>query len=183
MKNGNKMIEGKYLNIFVIILFFLNASFLSSQDVEKRKNELRAYFIYTVTKYIEWDNLSDSKYFIIGIIVDSELDASLKKIAKKKKVKNKKIIIRKYSLEDEIQKCHILIIPDTEKDNRDLILKKIDGKQVLSIGYSNGFAKNGVCINLIDYQGRIGFEINKKSIDKNKLKASSQLLKLAKKIY
>ena len=58
------------------------------------------------------------------------------------------------------------------------INKKLQGKQVLTVGDTAGFARQGVCINFILVDGKLKFEINPKALARADLNMSSQLLKL-----
>jgi len=170
------------VTVFVLssfLSFLITFNPLFAQNETNRELEVKALFIHTFTRYIEWQKLESDDSFIIGIIGETKLIPSLEKIANNKQAKNKKIIITRYSILEEIEKCHILFIGNSEENNLDKILTHVRGKSILTIGDTKDFAKKGVCINFIRQKGRVKFELNRSSTNENKLEVSSKLLKLA----
>lgn len=154
---------------------------IASNDLKTDASaELKAYFIYSFTKYIEWSGMDRDSVFTIAVLGESDLIAPLKTIALKKRVADLPINIVEWSSSDQIGSCHILFIADSMTDQLSLIMKQIEDKQILSIGDSPGLARKGVFLNFIPAGERIGFEINSTTMDHSRLKISYQLLKLAK---
>jgi hypothetical protein len=77
----------------------------------------------------------------------------------------------------------MLFISDSEKDNLSQILETVKGTPTLTIGDTKGFAQQGIMINFVMEQNKVGFEINTESARRAKIIISSKLLKLAKTIY
>lgn len=168
---------------FIVFLFIITSSSLLAADGDDPESEYKAYFIYTFSKYVEWEDLDADSTFIIGVIGNSNLAPYLERIAEVKSIKGKKIIIRRWPRTSDIGECHMLFIPRSQKDHLDEIRKKTEGKPILTVGDTKGFAQKGVCINLINIRDRIGFEVNMTTIDDTTLKVSSQLLKLANSVF
>lgn len=143
-----------------------------------QESSFKAVFIYNFTRYIEWDNLDDADNFIIGIMGPSALDGAIEAIAKKNFVKNKKIVLRHFNSPEEISYCHILFIPRDFPVPVRSIVEKVD-KKVLVIGDKQGAARQGASINFTLVNDKLKFEINPDAVYAARLKASSQLLKLA----
>lgn len=177
-----KTLEIVLSRIFSIFLLSITITPLFAQIETDIEYELKAYFIFTFTKYIEWIDLEEDSSFVIGIIGSSKIIPSLKKIAARNLVKDRQIIIKQWNRFENIDKCNILFI--TVLNERDLarVLNKVKRYSVLTIGDTKGFSKRGVAINFIDLGDRIGFEINTRAIDINRLKVSSHLQRLAVKI-
>ena len=173
---------GKIIHIPILLyVVLMNGVFnqLIAQSETGREYKLKAYFIYTFTRYIEWNDLEEDSTFIIGIIGNSKLISPLEKIANSKLVKDKKIIVKQWDQFKNGEKCHILFISKSERKDLAKIINKVEGKHILTIGDTRGFAKQGVCINFIVVSDKIRFEINREITGNTGLKVSSQLLKLA----
>jgi hypothetical protein len=166
----------KRISFLLLLCCFAKAA-VWGQTVNQ-ESSLKAVFIYNFTKYIEWDNLNNDDNFIIGIMGSSALDATIEAIAKNNLVKNKKIILRHFNSPEEISYCHILFIPRDYPVPVRAIAEKVD-KKILVIGEKQGAAKQGASINFILVNDKLKFEINPDAVYSAKLKASSQLLKLA----
>lgn len=174
-----KTLEIVLSRIFSIFLLSITITPLFAQIETDIEYELKAYFIFTFTKYIEWIDLEEDSSFVIGIIGSSKIIPPLEKIAARNLVKDRQIIIKQWNRFEDIGKCSILFI--TVLNERDLarIINKVKRYSVLTIGDTKGFSKRGVAINFIDLGDRIGFEINTRAIDINRLKVSSHLQRLA----
>lgn len=175
-------ILGRIVSIIVFLLI-ISSGFLLAANGDDTESEYKAYFIYTFSKYVEWEDLDADSTFIIGVIGNSNLVPYLERIAEVKSIKGKKITIQSWQQTNDIGVCHILFIPRSQKDQLNEIRKKTEGRPILTVGDTKGFAQKGVCINLINIRDRIGFEVNMTTIDDTTLKVSSQLLKLANSVF
>lgn len=165
----------------VLCVLFLSCLFapLSAQSETNFEYELKAYFIYTFTRYIEWDNMEEDSTFIIGVIGNSKLIPFLQKIADNKLVKKRKITVNQWNWPEGIERCHILFIAESNRNRLAEILKKLERQSVLTIGDTEGFAQEGVCINFVVVGEKLKFEVNRESLAFQGLEVSSKLLKLA----
>ena len=83
---------------------------------------------------------------------------------------------------ESIKQCHLLFICASEAKNLKEILKLIKDKNILTVGETGDFLTEGGIINFVVDDKKVRFEINLEASDKAKLKISSQLLQLAKKV-
>ena len=148
-----------------------------AQTSEQEAN-LKAAFIYNFTKYISWETNNEESDFIIGVVGESPITASLNEIAKTSRVNNKRIIIRVFENPGEIGHCNILFIPRENSFPLQAILERAS-KGMLTISEEPGFAKQGTAFNFIVINNKLKFEANLRAISSAGLKAGSQLLKLA----
>jgi hypothetical protein len=116
---------------------------------------------------------------VIGVVGTSPIDEPLAQIARSKSWNGKKIVIHHFNSASEISSCHILFIPKNTSEPLDIILSKVP-KGTLTVSEKSGYAEHGTAINFIIVDNKVKFESNLKAINSAGLKASSQLLKLAK---
>jgi YfiR/HmsC-like len=155
-------------------------SFAVAQSQDKESN-LKAAFIYNFTKYIDWENNDADNNFIIGILGTSEIDEPINSIARTSFIKNKRIIVKRFSKVEDIGYCHILFVPGNSRIPIQSVLEKVEkvDKGVLIISEEPGLARLGSGINFVRNNDKLKFEININALNSAGLKASSQLLKLA----
>lgn len=153
--------------------------------VENNEYEVKAAFIYNFTKFIEWEgeNLKSSSSFKVCIFKNSPIESYLKEILKDKKINGKKTEISTVDNIENINDTHILFIPGniSAKEFKTCIAKS-KLKNTLIVSEKAGRIEIGSCINFLVVANKVKFEVNLSSLKKNKLKASSQLLKLAERI-
>jgi hypothetical protein len=171
--NINIMLK-KFL-FLALLCSFGGATAVQAQEQEAK---LKAVFIYNFTKYIEWDSANAENDFVIGIIGPSAVTPYLVQIAKDNRVNTKKIVIRVFNKPEEIDNCQILFIPQKLPFPLHSILEKVT-KGMLTISEEAGYAKEGTAFNFFIANEKLKFESNLKVINSSGLKASSQLLKLA----
>jgi len=160
-------------------------SFQESSAVDNNEYEVKAAFIYNFTKYIEWEteSLNESSTFRISIYKNSQIESFLRDILKNKKINSKKVEIKQVSTFDNLETSHIVFIPQSVslKDFKQCTGHSM-AKNTLIISEKPQFLGSGSCINFLLVNNKIKFEISLSNMKKNKIKASSQLLKLAERI-
>jgi hypothetical protein len=171
------------VRFFFVIYIHLLANALSdpafAQPEQAREYEIKATFVYHFTKYIRWPDIDSAETFDIGILGKSEITAPLEAIARKRSVYDKRIRILYFDSIRDVDSCHLLFIPSSEKENLQEILSAVENKNILTVGESEGFARAGVAINFVILEGKTKFELNSRVIDRAGLQVSSQLVKLA----
>ena len=145
-------------------MLILNSGFKGDVDTNSK---MKAIFIMNFTKLIEWPVDYREGNFVVGVVGNSPLYTELIKMAKTKKVANQTLEIRKFEAINDIAKCHILYVTRV-KPNSTLI---ITAKQ--------GLVDKGSGINFVVKNNRQKFELNKRNVEKKKLKVSANLEALA----
>lgn len=149
------------------------------QVEQTRLAKFKAIFLFNFIDYVKWPEARKMGPLVIGITGDSELVPFLEKIAPKRKVGNREILIRKHDpTADDPASCHLLFITPSSEDKLDEIIRSIEGKQVLTVSDTDGFGERGVAINFVLVDGKLKFEINTRALSAARLDMSSQLLKL-----
>jgi hypothetical protein len=151
-------------------------------QTEVEEYQAKAAFMYNFTKFIEWEDnsLNNASTFNICILGDSPIMNPLNDLAANKKIHNKKINITKYSDAGDIKTCHMLFIPEhISPENLKRSLQAPSVQNALIVSEQKGDLDLGSAINFLIVNNKIKFEVNLNSLNRNNIKASSQLLKLA----
>jgi hypothetical protein len=145
--------------------------------------QVKAAFIYKFATYIRWPatTVPDATTpFVIGIIGKDPFGPALRDLVRGERVQGRVILIMRLSRLEEALRCDVLFISSSERGNLRQIFAALGGAPVLTVGDMDQFAELGGMINLITTEDhQIRFDINKNAIDRAGLKASSQLLHLA----
>lgn len=166
-------------NVFCVLLLLLTAVSGWSQNQGEEEYVLKAAFLYNFTKYISWGPFINDNTFTIGILGDSPIDAPLQEIAKTRTVNDKKIIVMHFANTEQMAFCNVLYISKSASMPLAAILNKVT-VGTLTISETEGYAQQGTAFNFIIENAKLKFEANVRSINQAGLKASAQLLKLAK---
>jgi len=145
---------------------------------------LKAAFIFNFSKFVEWPlNAFHGKGdFCIATLGRSPLDRSLAALSGRQ-VQGRTIVFRQVSSVEEASQCQVLFIARSELSRLDAILENLGDLPVLTIADRDDFCRRGGMLSLYQDGGRIAFEVNLHESQRCRLKVSSQLLKLARKVY
>ena len=147
-----------------------------------RTSTIKAAFVYRFIQYVRWKEPEGETRptgpFVIHILGESSLETPLRKIAEKKKVGERELVIRKSDSADALEPCQIVLLAPSTDDRLDHILEQLGDRKLLTVGDADGFGKRGVAINFVLNRGKVRFEINRKALADADLWVSSQLLKL-----
>lgn len=166
---------------FILALFWTSLGRAAGQADELT---LKTAFIYNFAKYVEWpvDNPRPREEFCIGTLGRPRLDRALASLAGKR-IRGKIVVVRRFNSEEEARNCQILFIDRSEIVRFEDVALALEGRHVMTVADSDGFCEAGGMVTLINQDGRITFDINYRETQRSGLKVSSQLLKLARKIY
>ncbi len=173
------------ITLIVAFTLTLTPYYIGAAEPEFSEYEVKAGFMYNFPKFIEWpvDALSDANRVITLCVVGTDPFGKALSAIDSKTVQTRRLEIRYPGRTKDLKMCNILFISGSEKDNLSQILETVKGTAILTIGDTKGYAQQGVMINFIMEQNKVGFEINTESARRAKFAVSSKLLKLAKAIY
>ncbi len=146
---------------------------------------VKAAFLYAFGRFVEWPTGALGKAtdpFAIGIVGEDSFGDVLKKIAAKKTLQDRRIVVRRFAAPDDYRAtCQILFVSRSlTGEQQAAILKKTEGSPVLVVGETPGFAEKGGIINFYAEEDRIRFEINAEAARRAQLHLDAQLLNLGK---
>ena len=83
---------------------------------------------------------------------------------------------------EDAQGCHIALLIGSDPRRVAATLRRLPGQGVLTVSDVDGFIDDGGMIGIVRSGDRLQFDINQQALQQGSLKASSQLLKLARKL-
>ena len=170
--------------IFIIVCVTMSSwLFVHAEPPTPREYMIKAGFLYNFAKFVEWPKEvfeNTTAPLIIGIYGKDLFGSSFEQTINTKTVQGRGLLIKRFKTLDELTVCHILFINPSEKEHFSEIMNKLMGSHVLTVSETERFAERGGIINFIKDGNNVRFEINLDAAEKNGLKISSRLLKLAK---
>ena len=144
---------------------------------------MKAVFLEHFTRFIEWPESSipadASSPFYVAVLGENPFGSILAQIYTDQKIKKRKVEIIYISDPEKIPDCQILFISSSQKEILPEIISRTKKKPILTVGDTEGFAKDGVLINFYLAENKIKFEINEKAVHESGLVMSYRLLSLA----
>lgn len=174
-----KWIYKSFLLQFVIALLLLTFQPLISAD--QVEYQVKAAYLYQFTKFTEWPGkefLNTNTPIRICVLGTNPFGQLLDDINNKKS-QNRHLEIKYLSSINNLSKCHVIFISQSEEYKLKQILTLTKDSPVLTVSDINDFAERGGIIGLIISQGNIRLEINYDASSTAGVKLSSKLLEIA----
>jgi hypothetical protein len=192
--------------IVVLLVSMLNilpkAYAQEASNSPEKEYQVKAAFLYNFVKFVDWpkEKFSDVNDPIIIGIIGKDPFGNIFEALTDKKIKNKNVIVQRFkgfvelrrlnqqdkdafnTLIQNIKKCHLLFICSSEASVEKDIITEFKNNSILTVGESQDFIKAGGIIGFMVEENKVRFDIDLNTCDKEKLKMSSQLLKLAKNV-
>ena len=164
----------------VLLIFSLLLLNLYAASAQAQNYKYHTLIIYTFARgYIQWPENYTKGDFEIVVLGDSPIYDELKTMASAKKIGDRSFSIRKISSTEEIKKCNILYVSEGLSDQLSAVLKAVGDRSILVITESPGLAVKGSCVNFISKDSKPAFELNQAAINKQNLKASAEITRMA----
>jgi hypothetical protein len=143
--------------------------------------EVKAAFLYNFAKFVEWPDEGSTRPLALCVLGDNPFGDALAAL-EGKRVRGRLLETRRDIYDDDTPGCHVLFINEIDKSRLVRILKRLQRLPVLTVSDGSAFVKNGGIIAFVSVDNRIQFEINLGAAQNARLKISSQLLKLARRV-
>lgn len=166
---------------FFLLLLALGFFQDTAYPQESREYWLKAAFIYNFAKFVEWpaDVFKNESSPINLVVLGTDPFGTALDTIREKNIKGRKLVIRRISRIENLEECHLLFVCASERGQLRTILNSIKNQSILTISDMEKFAPLGGIIGLITVEDKIQFEINLEAAQRQRLKISSELLKLA----
>lgn len=141
--------------------------------------KMHSVFVYSFTRYVIWPESYNSGDFEIMVLGDSPIIEELRSMAQTKKVGDRTIKITQISSPADIKKCNILFVSSVRTALLPEVMEKVNTQSILVVSEEAGAAQKGSDINFVVKDGKLAFELNQASINKQGLRVSNELSRLA----
>ena len=167
--------------VLVAALVGCAAASAFSQSRPPTEYEIKALFLYEFGRFVEWPSSSRTAgdSFAICVLGEDPFGIVLDEAVKNKVVSGYSVVVRRMLGVTEAGPCRILFISPSEENRLLEILSALEGRSVLTVGEGNLFARRGGMISFTIEDNRVRFSINLAATEREGLRMSSQLLRVA----
>lgn len=161
-------------------LVLLGLSALTLHAEVSKEYQLKAAFLYNFTKFVEWPAARFAEAnspIVIGVLGQNPFDGELDKIVSGRTVNGRAILVKLIHSADELAAVHLLFVPAGEETR--LPAAAWTNAALVAVGESESFAALGGTITFTHEGDKLRFEINIAAAERDGLKISAQLQKLA----
>jgi len=149
---------------------------LSCQIVNAQDEKVKALLLYKFIENAEWP--MEKQELVVGIVGDVKVKEELIKAIQ---ARNRKMEVRIIGATDASQ-CDVIYIPEDHNSLCKFITQETYGKSILIVTEDASMIKQGAGISLVKENNKIGFTVNKPSLDRRSIKVTKQILLMSKEI-
>ena len=147
--------------------------------------DVKAAYLYKFTKFVEWPSVAfptAEAPFVIGVVGRDPFEGSLERLIEGNTTGARRLEVRHLNATDSnaMRGCQMIFVSTSEQRRLSSILTAVQGRPVLVVGESEGFASAGGMLGFALHENRVGIEVNSEAARQARLKISSQLLNIAK---
>jgi hypothetical protein len=153
--------------------------FLAIASPPPGEYQIKAAYLLNFARYMEWPamRLPAGAPLRLCVLGRDPFGGALGSLDGRQ-VHGHEVRVRLVDSVEQATECHIVFVSDSEERRMGLILRGLALRGVLTVSDIEGFAEAGGCIGLVTEDERVRFDINQASLQRDSLRASSQLLRL-----
>jgi TonB family protein len=144
-----------------------------SQD----ERAVRAAYVFNLTKFVEWP--PEKNELRIGFFGSTETGEFLRKMLDGRTSESRQIHMILFPSDDELQKCSMVYIADSQKKKVRATLDKLGYRNIVTVGETDWFALDGGMVGLVKVGEQIQMQVNLEATQRAGVKMGSHLLNLA----
>lgn len=167
----------------VLLLILAERAWAAGSELEYK---VKAAFLFNFAKFVEWPSDSFSapgEPVTLCILGDDPFGESLDAVVRGESLNGRPFVVHRTRDLREARGCHVVFVPGSESRRHGEILATLRGTGVLTVGEGPGFLSEGGVIRFVLDQNRVRFEVNLDAAGAHRLRLSSKLLRLARRIY
>ena len=146
------------------------------------EHAVKAAYLFNFANFVQWPTdafpAPDAPLNICLLGADPFgplLDATLAD----EKIEGRPLVARRLGSVRDVESCQIVFVPAVEKRQLPALLATLDARPALTVGESEGFAREGGMIGFVLQNETVRFEVNATAVEHAGLKMSAHLLNLA----
>lgn len=145
----------------------MGGGLLRADGLEAPEYELKAGFIAKFPSFVKWP--APGSPVTVGVLGNDPFGPALDRVMK----------VRRSKRVEDLKGCQIIFISKSERGNIPGIIAALAGANVMTVGDTEGFVKQGGVLGFVMEGDKVRFEINTGAAKRAGLDISSRLLKLA----
>jgi hypothetical protein len=157
----------------------------AAQDSTPPEYRSKAHFLATVPSFIDWPHSAFSSPqapFLICVRGDFSFGTSLAELARTASPHGRRIDVKWVHKDQDLRSCQVAFVSRSESKNYPKVLRVLEGADVLTVGETPDFLAAGGMISFAVERDSLQFEVNLLAADTARLKISSHLLTLARRV-
>jgi hypothetical protein len=179
--------NGAEFAFFILLSLMLPLATTSSlaQQAPPTESQVKAAYLYNFGKFVRWQqdrrpNLNSLEICVLG---QDPFGPVLDSTVAGERIDGRQVTVRRVAKAQDAAPCSILFVSSSEEARLRSDLASAKPLSVLTVSDMPHFAEKGGMIGFVKQEDRIRFEVNRKAAEQSHLVLSSELLKVAVKVF
>lgn len=170
----------------LLLLAFCIATFVNAHpQSQPDEYRIKAAFLFHFAQLIDWPSealqASDNS-LLLCTLGDNSFRGAMESSVEGKTIGSRVLHVRHFSGNDNVSGCHMLFVGRNESQRISLILAALKRAPVVTVGDTANFVDQGGVLGFCMEGNKIRFEVNLEAAERARLKISSRLLLLARRV-
>jgi hypothetical protein len=155
---------------------------LQAEPQISKEYQVKAVFLFNFAQFVAWPTNAFPEAqtpLTIGILGDDPFNEFLDDTVRGEKANGHPLAVQRFHRIEDVKDCQILFISRSENKHLERVLSATKGRNILTVGDSDGFIKHGGVIRFITVGNKIHFQVCLEAAKDADLAISSKMLRLA----
>jgi hypothetical protein len=168
--------------LFVVLLCLVGGPFVVASPAGEY--QIKAAYLLNFARYVEWPaaRLPAGAALRACVLGRDPFGGALGAL-EGRQVNGHELRVRQLDGAAQTDDCQVVFVAESEERRLGAVLRMLAGRGLLLVSDIDGFAEAGGSIGLVTEDGRVRFDINQASLQRDGLRASAQLLRLARTVH
>lgn len=166
-----------------LLILLLMMSFAATARAVPTEYQLKAVFLLNFARYATWpeQSLPENDPIDICVLGRDPFGAHLAGL-ESRQAQGRDVRILYPATATEARQCDVVFVSGSELRRLNVTLRELANAPVLTVSDIEGFVEAGGAIGFVTEDDRVRFDINRNTLERDHIKLSAQLLKLARKL-
>lgn len=170
----------QFLTLLIAITTLTGSGFSASAYGQSVEAKVKTAYLYSLLRGSTWpaeSHLDDSSPYIVVIVGTDHLDGHLDRVAEKKRINQRKIVLQRVNDLRSVGEAHLLYLPGGSRELTKAAAKATAGKPILIVGEGKDALSSGAEVGFyLDDAGTVAVDINPTAAQKRKLSIDDTMM-------
>ena len=155
----------------------LSCGSVASQPTGQTVDRIKAAYVFNFAKFVELPGAED-KFIRLCVLGRDDLNGAMLSL-NRRMAQGREIQVRKDVSMDQVRDCSMVFVGESDARLLPLLARQLGSASVLLVSDARQAMDHGAHLSMVFNDDRVEFDVNLINLQKSSIKASSQMLKLA----
>ena len=172
------LVQGLQCHLWVIgLIVCLSCNLVAAQPTGQTVDRIKAAYVFNFAKFVELP-VSDEKILKMCVVGRDDLNGAMLSL-NRRVAQGREIMVRKDVSVDQAKDCAMVFVGESDARLLPLLVRQLGSASVLLVSDARQAMDQGAHLSMVFNDDRVEFDVNLLNLQKSSIKASSQMLKLA----